>query len=868
MAPSSALKTTFKATKTIKPFYSGGVGCVALDRSGRLLVTANGDEAVITDIENGAEVARIDGLEDEISTVALSPDASYLILSISKSYQMHTYSLSPDFTTVPITVTPNHERQVKQTSPIIVSACDPTGTLVATGGSDGLVKVWDIRKGFVTHNLRGHGGLVSALSFFMAEGESPVEMEATTKKGKKKDVMGRFMLATGGEDTQVLVWDLETTTNVATLQNHNSIVRGLDWSLDGKRLLSGGRDGVMCLIDTKTWNAVPTPTGEEVEAVGFVAPGMFEREDGGSTDKLIFAAGRQDRIRVWDLTKGEEITKEAKVEEDEEKGVIQVIYHKSLASLLSVHHDYTIQIHALRLPSPAPISLPTTKHITTNYDQILDLQFLPPDSSLIAIATNSENVTLVSSKTFHDVAILRGHTETVLTLDSDWSGHWLATAGKDNDARLWKIDAENNSFTCAAVFTGHAESVAALSLPRQRPQEGSKAAEEKQPPKFMLTGGADRTIKKWDVSLVPGKKPRAVWTKRAHEKDINAIDVSPDDSLFASASQDRTVKIWSTEEGETIGVLRGHRRAVWSVKFAPSTITASAVGGEAGMKGGRMVVTGSTDKTVKLWSLVDYSCLKTFEGHTNSIQRALWISGGLQVVSGGNDGLVKVWDIKSGECSATLDNHEQRIWAISTRPDEEDQGSTIASADAEGVITFWSDVTATTIAEKDAEEQALVEEQQKLANYIAINDYRSAISLALSLNHPGQLLKLLTSVTTATPEAGSLSGIVAVDEVLSTLSDSQLGVLLCRIRDWNTNARTAVTAQRVLFVLLRSYGAPRLVSLRGVGRDVWDALGSYTERHYKRIEELVEESFMVEYTLKQMEQVLGNSSDSMEIEVL
>jgi U3 small nucleolar RNA-associated protein 13 len=188
----------------------------------------------------------------------------------------------------------------------------------------------------------------------------------------------------------------------------------------------------------------------------------------------------------------------------------------------------------------------------------------------------------------------------------------------------------------------------------------------------MLTGGADRTIKKWDVT-VDGKKPRAVWTKRAHEKDINAIDVSPDDTLFASASQDRTVKIWSLEEGETIGVLRGHRRAVWSVKFAPAGVSAAVVGGDAGTKGGKMVVTGSTDKTVKLWSLADYSCIKTFEGHTNSIQRALWISGGLQVVSGGNDGLVKVWDVKSGECSATLDNHEQRVppppsslWALST----------------------------------------------------------------------------------------------------------------------------------------------------------------------------------------------------------
>jgi U3 small nucleolar RNA-associated protein 13 len=141
------------------------------------------------------------------------------------------------------------------------------------------------------------------------------------------------------------------------------------------------------------------------------------------------------------------------------------------------------------------------------------------------------------------------------------------------------------------------------------------------------------------------------------------------------------------------------------------------------------------------------------------------------------------------------------------------------------------------------------------------------------LNHPGRLLNLLQSVTSSTPEAGSLSGIVAVDEVLASLSDSQVAVLLCRIRDWNTNARTAVVAQRVLHVLLKSYGAPRLISLRGVGRDVWDALRSYTDRHYKRIEELVEESFMVEYTLREMEQVMSavgaiEDGTAMEIEVV
>ena len=90
--------------------------------------------------------------------------------------------------------------------------------------------------------------------------------------------------------------------------------------------------------------------------------------------------------------------------------------------------------------------------------------------------------------------------------------------------------------------------------------------------------------------------------------------------------------------------------------------------------------------------------------------------------------------------------------------------------------------------------------------------------------------------------------------MLGDLADSQLATLLARIRDWNTNARSAVVAQRILNVLLRKYGAKRLGGLRGA-QGVWDVLKAYTERHLRRQEELVEESWVVEYTLQEMEAV-------------
>ena len=140
----------------------------------------------------------------------------------------------------------------------------------------------------------------------------------------------------------------------------------------------------------------------------------------------------------------------------------------------------------------------------------------------------------------------------------------------------------------------------------------------------------------------------------------------------------------------------------------------------------RCLASCSGDRTVKLWSITDLSCLRTFQGHTASVLSVAFVSAGAQLVSGGADGLVKVWTVRSDECEATLDAHTDKVWALATaaaprnrrrrhggeggeegEDDDEGEGMesgaaaegpnaglVVVSGGADSVINVWKDVTA------------------------------------------------------------------------------------------------------------------------------------------------------------------------------
>ncbi|ORY12149.1 WD40-repeat-containing domain protein [Clohesyomyces aquaticus] len=891
MANRQIVKTTYAVNRTLQPIYSGG--SAALSEDGRILAACLGEDALLTDLTTGAELARIEGDGEVITALALTPSASHLIVC-SRSMSMRIYSLTPsegDDNSIQAEVS----RALKpHITPVVTLAVDNTGTLVATGGADGTVKVWDIRGGFATHTFHGHGGVISALCFFQVEVIQKEEESADkTKKRKRKksrqeqeqdngsglavgDTTLEYRLASGAEDGKIRIWDLHKRKSVAVLESHVSVVRTLDFSLAQNVLVSGSRDSTLTLWDALTWKVKRTIAAlEGIESAGFICGGQ-----------MMFAGGEHGRIRLWPTSSGDELTRE-QTPGTETDAIVDVLHHESLPYLISVHADQVLNFHSLEpvdMPfiqeSIDPLSI--FRRISGTHDEVIDLAYVGRDKSLLALATNSEDIRVISLKQGDvqessttsggdyfgaDVALLKGHEEIIICLDVDWSGHWLATGAKDNTARLWRLDPQNQSYKCFAVLTGHAESLGAIALPHTIPPEGSATFTDplSHPPSFLITGSQDRTVKRWDISNEAKKGLRAKYTRKAHDKDINAIDIDPTSTLFASASQDRTVKIYSATEGEAIGVLRGHRRGVWTVKFAPkdSQVTGS------GAKG--VIATGSGDKTVKIWSLSDYSCLLTLEGHSNSVLKLVWIpyrpidardKRGPQLASAAGDGLVKVWDTSTGEAMSTLDNHTDRVWALIVHPET----NGLISGGGDSVITFWDDTSSSTLEAATTAQTERVELDQKLQNFAYAGNYREAITLALQMDQPGRLFTLFkTVVETEVPDKESLSGLLAVDDVLSHLSDSQLYTLLLRLRDWNTNVRSAPIAQKILWTVAKSYPASRLAGLKPVGKigakgglkDVLDAIRAYSERHYKRVEDLVDESYLLDFTLREMDGVGG-----------
>ncbi|KAK5076809.1 U3 small nucleolar RNA-associated protein 13 [Lithohypha guttulata] len=909
MASKLSTRTTFKEFRAIEPFYTGGE--ITTDETGTFLASTLDDEdCLIVDQRSAKPLCRIEGDGEAITSLALTRGAQHVVVC-SRSLSMRIFQLAHSDGAV----TAELLRTLKpHATPVVASTVDSTGTLLATGGADGIVKIWDIRGGYCSHTFHGHGGVITALEIFDSKS---ARQDTSAKKRKSGQVNGSsqtnsIFLASSAEDGRIKVHNLGTRQQVAALDSHVSVVRACKFSPDQDLLVSASRDRTIVLWDVKTWTAKRVLTAtEEIEAAGFMSGGGY-----------LYAGGEQGRVRLWSTSSGQEL-QTAPGRGLENESITTILSIPGQYSLLAVRNNQVLELLSYQSLEQrihdGEAALVSTRTFSGNHDEVIDIACI--DASLLAIADNTETVKILSTAADREsndspdfgsnVSSLEGHTDVVICMDVDAQGQWFATGSKDNTARIWHREAKQTKFSCFATLAGHTASIGAIGFP--------KIASKYHIPPFLVTGSEDKTVKKWDLSKLQPKLPttphaiaKAVFTRVAHEKDINAIDLSPTEPLFASASQDRTIKIWSTDDGSTTAILKGHKRGVWSVRFSPAGTPALSLseGGSSGNRG--LLVSGSGDNTVKVWSLNTYTCLLTFEGHQNSVLKVLWLpppstgdsddsrqshQNKPMIASASSDTLIKLWSpyasADADHLLTTLDGHTDRVWSlaaplsVTNRTPESEKARKAApysliSGAADAKIAFWTDTTATTAIETTKALTERVEQDQMLQNHILARHYKEGITLSLALNHPGRLLRIFEDVVNLPEterEPGTYMGVQVVDDVIGGLNQEQLYKLLERIRDWNTNARTATVAQKVLNCLLRKYpqglwtdmARDREVlklarSSRAKGtaggnamKDLFRALEAYTERHYKRIEELIDESYLLEYTLREMDEIGGTT---------
>ncbi|XP_068423260.1 WD repeat-containing protein 48 isoform X1 [Clinocottus analis] len=214
----------------------------------------------------------------------------------------------------------------------------------------------------------------------------------------------------------------------------------------------------------------------------------------------------------------------------------------------------------------------------------------------------------------------------------------------------------------------------------------------------LFTAGRDSIIRIW--SVYQHKQDPYIASMEHHTDWVNDIVLCCNGKTLISASSDTTVKVWNAHKGFCMSTLRTHKDYVKALAYAKdkelvasagldrqiflwdvntltaltasnNTVTTSSLSGNkdsiyslAMNQMGTVIVSGSTEKVLRVWDPRTCAKLMKLKGHTDNVKSLLLNRDGTQCLSGSSDGTIRLWSLGQQRCIATYRVHDEGVWAL------------------------------------------------------------------------------------------------------------------------------------------------------------------------------------------------------------
>jgi WD40 repeat protein len=404
--------------------------------------------------------------------------------------------------------------------------------------------------------------------------------------------------------------------------------------------------------------------------------------------RLVATASRDRTAKLWDAGTGDLL----RTFTGHRKGLSDVVFSPDGTQLATASYDGTAKIFDARTGRVVHTTPVSGRRAP---DRVVNAVAFSPDGTQLATANADSIGRLWDVETGALRRTLPGHSQPLQDVAFNPDGTLLATASADFTAELWDVETGRR---LNITLRRHRNPIDAVAFSR----DGARLA----------TAGRDGWVSVWEASsgtIVQGvREPRsgealtvdfhpdgqilAAWKDAAptitridhHRGPISSVAISHDGTRLATASLDKTVKVWDARTGEELRILKGHERRVNAVAFD---------------REGTRLATGSDDFTARVWDVATAKQLyPPLDGHgSHRVNAVAFSPDGARLATAGDDSNVKVWDVATGQALRTLKgeslgrpegpgtSHLDRVNSIAFSPD----GTRLATASDDYTTRLW-----------------------------------------------------------------------------------------------------------------------------------------------------------------------------------